>query len=316
MTELTQPQLESQPLPETPATTEQKNPEGYTALKVDVQSIPLEEIFSDSEFNCRGNLKPSDFLELSKSIAAHGLLQPITVQPWSDLKKPILKYRIVMGHCRYAACKHLKWPTIPAIVREFTSDEAFYSNVIENINRVQLNIQQEARIVRLLRERGLTAKEIQTKLKQSSQWVQVRLGFNDLPKKIQDDVLQHSFNQKALLELISLPSEPRQYKFLRQLKEKKERFEAGVQEDFDALTEDFRKAMRAKKPKTTTQISAMRNRIYDMFGPNLATRFGAWAVGAISSDEFEEDLKQHALEEGCDYSRPQDLRDLALRDDI
>lgn len=57
---------------------------------------------------------PHDIELLAQSIASQGLLQPIVVarQPRSN------RYRVVAGELRFAACRHLGWRTISAVVVE------------------------------------------------------------------------------------------------------------------------------------------------------------------------------------------------------
>jgi len=51
--------------------------------------------------------------QIAQSIAAHGLLQPIVLVP----KLNESCYDILAGHLRFAACRHLGWKTVPAVVR-------------------------------------------------------------------------------------------------------------------------------------------------------------------------------------------------------
>lgn len=293
-----------------------EGPKGYTSDEEVVHQIPIDEILSDSVFNCRGELKFADWSELAKAISKVGLLQAITVQPFTSPTDPKIKYRIVMGHCRYAACKSLKWPTIKAIIREFSADDGFLANALENLVRAQLNIKQESKVVKLLKDRGLTQKQIQDKLEKTSQWVQIRLGYNTLPEKIQEDLLVNNYSQKSLLELISIPSEPRRYKYLRTLKEKKEAAENAVDNQYAELMTPFEKQQRARKFRSPAELDAMKNRLYDAFDANLATRALAWAAGIISTAELYDDCEKYSAEYGYDFQRPKDERDKSNRDDV
>ena len=79
-----------------------------------IYDIPLAEIFSDDEFNCRGQIAPLDVLDLAKSIQQVGLQQPIIAQPWSEIHGK--HWRIVSGHRRYKACLVASLKSIKAIV--------------------------------------------------------------------------------------------------------------------------------------------------------------------------------------------------------
>ncbi|MCX7934011.1 MAG: ParB N-terminal domain-containing protein, partial [Planctomycetota bacterium] len=54
----------------------------------------------------------SDVEQVARSIASHGLLQPIVVT-----RTPLGRYEVVAGHLRLEACKSLGWKRIPAVVR-------------------------------------------------------------------------------------------------------------------------------------------------------------------------------------------------------
>ena len=48
--------------------------------------IPLKEVYSDNDFNCRGPIAPIDVAELAQDIQMNGLQFPITVQPAEDVE--------------------------------------------------------------------------------------------------------------------------------------------------------------------------------------------------------------------------------------
>ena len=77
--------------------------------------------------------------ELSESIRAHGLVQPITIRPMPDGH-----YQIVAGERRWRACKLLTWHEIPAIVRDLDDEAASAIMLAENIGRKDLNPIEEA----------------------------------------------------------------------------------------------------------------------------------------------------------------------------
>jgi len=67
-------------------------------------------------------LDAQDIDQLAKSIALHGLLQPIVVAQRPGEEEV---YDVVAGHLRFAACQKLGWSTIPAEVQQSSapSDE-------------------------------------------------------------------------------------------------------------------------------------------------------------------------------------------------
>ena len=76
--------------------------------------------------------------ELAASIKEHGIFQPIIV------KKSIKGYEIVAGERRYRASKIAGLKTIPAIIRDFTDSQMMEIALLENLQRENLNVIEEA----------------------------------------------------------------------------------------------------------------------------------------------------------------------------
>jgi len=89
--------------------------------------IPIDKI-KPSRFRLI-DLNQSAVMELTKSIKASGLLQPIMVKPSGE------NYELVFGLHRLEACKRLGWRKIQAIVKPVSDEEAFLASLIENIQR-------------------------------------------------------------------------------------------------------------------------------------------------------------------------------------
>lgn len=75
---------------------------------------------------------------LAQSIAEHGVLQPITVRKSDD------GYTIVMGERRFRACKLAGFTTIPAMVRDYKDTEILEVQIIENLQRKDVEPTEEA----------------------------------------------------------------------------------------------------------------------------------------------------------------------------
>ena len=100
--------------------------------------------------------------ELTESIRAHGVLQPILVQ------KNGSSYEILVGERRWRAARMAGLKEIPAIVKDVDKQEAAEIALIENIQREDLNSVEEARAYRsLLDEFGLTQEELASRVSKS-----------------------------------------------------------------------------------------------------------------------------------------------------
>lgn len=94
--------------------------------------------------------------ELSASIAARGVIQPVIVRPL-----PGGRYQLVAGERRWRAAQKAKLHEIPALVRELTEREVMALALIENLQREDLNPIEEARAYhRLAEQEGMTQADI------------------------------------------------------------------------------------------------------------------------------------------------------------
>ena len=154
-----------------------------------------------------------DVSSLADSIAAQGVLQPLSVVPNG---KPD-KYVVLAGHRRHAAAKKAKLATVPCIVRhDLVDDEAGQIAVMiaENIERSDLSAVEESRGVQLLMDLGLSPVAIATNTGMSSKRVRERVKITRLSDetraKLADHavtladavfIADHAKNEKDLAEL-------------------------------------------------------------------------------------------------------------------
>ena len=119
------------------------------------QNIPLDRIQADTS-QPRDHFNDEKLAELSASIRAHGVLQPITVRPVGPNA-----YRIIAGERRWRAAGLAGLKEIPALVRDIEEGEQLELALIENIQREDLNpIEIATAFHRLATERQLNHEQI------------------------------------------------------------------------------------------------------------------------------------------------------------
>ena len=101
--------------------------------------VPLEDLVP-GQYQPRNKMHKDTLEELSKSIKAQGVLQPILAR-----KKASKGYEIVVGERRWRAAQLAGLKTIPTIVKELNNDEAAKIALIENLQREDLNAMDQAR---------------------------------------------------------------------------------------------------------------------------------------------------------------------------
>jgi ParB/RepB/Spo0J family partition protein len=101
------------------------------------------------------------------------------------------EFLLVAGHRRHAAIVALGWETTPVDeIVDLDEDEAFEIQLLENVQRVQLEPLQAARGLRLLMKRrdGASAAEVARSIGLSPAWVRRHLKLLELPDEVQQRV--------------------------------------------------------------------------------------------------------------------------------
>lgn len=113
------------------------------AAPAEANGKPLEiqlELIDRNPFQTRTTFDPAKLTELSQSIAATGVVQPIIVRPLAGGR-----YQLINGERRLLASKEAGKSTIPAIVRHVSDELAMEMTIVENLQRADLNPMEQAR---------------------------------------------------------------------------------------------------------------------------------------------------------------------------
>lgn len=129
----------------------------------------------------RKSFNNNTLLELTSSIKQKGVLQPIIVTKISNHK-----YQIIAGERRFLAAKLAGLAFIPAIVRKLEAKEAAEIAIIENVQRDDLNIMEEARAYqKLIDLYKYSQQEVAEKVGKSRSHITNILRLNNLESEIQ-----------------------------------------------------------------------------------------------------------------------------------
>lgn len=151
--------------------------------------IPLDEILTDDEFNCRGTIDPVSVGELSASIDAEGLLVPVLVMPYAAVWKTDPTWKCIAGHRRIAACRLLKHKEIECNVIEAVDDKtARRKNLQENLGRKDLTPTQEMRAIVAIYGESPDRAAVAEDLGVSRKWLNDRLAILKLSSEIHEKV--------------------------------------------------------------------------------------------------------------------------------
>jgi ParB family chromosome partitioning protein len=122
--------------------------------------------------------------ELAASIGHHGIIQPLLVRPHPD--KPD-HFQLIAGERRWRAAQLAKKHDVPVVVRETTEQQAAEMALIENIQRQDLNIIEEAEgYQRLMSEFDYTQEALANVVGKSRSHLANTMRLLNLPNKIKD----------------------------------------------------------------------------------------------------------------------------------
>jgi len=125
-----------------------------------------------------------DITELKMSIQEKGILQPLLVRPFKS------KYEVIVGSRRFEAAKSLGLKHIPVIVRPMSDTEALSLSLVENIQRTDLELEEEAegvlKLMKLDPKRFQNAKAVAKVLGRSENAVRELLEAYELTFKLRE----------------------------------------------------------------------------------------------------------------------------------
>jgi ParB family chromosome partitioning protein len=131
----------------------------------------------------RRSFDETELSELTDSIRARGVIQPLIVRP--DPASPG-RYEIVAGERRWRAAQRARLHDVPVILRDYTDTEVLEVAIIENIQRADLNPIDEAAAYRQLMDRfGHSQDQLATALGKSRSHVANQIRLLSLPEEIQ-----------------------------------------------------------------------------------------------------------------------------------
>lgn len=168
------------------------NQSGLTELRIDK--------IQPGKYQPRQVFDQEDLEELAVSIRHNGLIQPVIVRLVAKDR-----YELIAGERRWRASQIAGLEVIPAIIRDFSDEEALAVSLIENIQRKDLNIVEEAQgYKRLIDEFGLTHEALASVTGKSRSNISNTLRLLNLSPEVLDYLMQRKLDMghaRALLPL-------------------------------------------------------------------------------------------------------------------
>src|ERR1700735_69846 len=147
------------------------------------REIPVD-LIERNPFQTRAAVDEGSLKELSASIAATGVVQPILVRPLADNR-----FQLIAGERRWLASQMAAKATVPAILRHVSDEQAMEITIVENLQRTDLNPMEQARAYdRLSREFKMTQEQMAQRTGKDRASVANFLRLLRLPVEVQGKV--------------------------------------------------------------------------------------------------------------------------------
>ena len=233
--------------------------------------IALDKLIS-GKFQPRKNFNQDTLKELADSIKAQGIIQPILVRMISNNQ-----YEIIAGERRWQAAKIANLKEVPVIIKDVSDSTALAMALIENIQREDLNVIEEARgIKRLIDEFNITHEEAAEAVGKSRTTVSNILRLLNLCEHAQKALETKKIEMghaRAILSLSLIDQTKMCQKIINQ--------QLTVREVEKAVSKGETKKIPSKQSKDN-DIKRMENELSDRFGTNISISHKQSGKGSIN----------------------------------
>ena len=190
-------------------------PSTPSAITSGVRDVPVAAI-SPNPRQPRHKIDPETLRELADSIKEHGLIQPLIVTPAPDSTELAPRYQLIAGERRWTAAKLAGMANVAVIVRGATPQEMLELALVENIQRADLNVLEEASAYKqLMDDFGLTQEQIASKVGKNRTTITNALRLLKLPEEVRAALADESISEGHARAILTVTDEKQQIQLLR-----------------------------------------------------------------------------------------------------
>ena len=224
-----------------------------------IQKINISQIIPNPS-QPRKNFKDGDLKELSLSIKNQGLIQPIIVKPTTDNQ-----FQIIAGERRWRASQLNGMHEIDCVVKDLDDINVLEAALIENIQREDLNVIEEANAYKgLIEIKGINNENLAKLIGKSSSYVSNILRLLELDIEIQEMVISGDLSMGHARALIGVPDA---------IKKAKEIIEKKLSvRQVEKITSEFKKN-KPKKISKDPNIIDLEKELSDKIGLRTSIQF-------------------------------------------
>ena len=172
-----------------------------------METLRLDQIYPNPD-QPRKHFHQGKLEELAQSIKASGLMEPLIVVPRGD------RYMIIAGERRWRACGIAGIAEIPIRIIDVDDRKVAELSLLENLQREDLNLIEEAKAYQGLISMGLTQAELAEKMGIMQEWrIQERLNLLKLSDTYQDCVAKGILSPSQGQEVSRVPQDKQRFVF-------------------------------------------------------------------------------------------------------
>lgn len=221
--------------------------------------IPVNEI-RPNPYQPRKVFNDEALKELSSSIKQHGVFTPILV------KKSIQGYDLIAGERRLRASKLAGLENIPAIIVDFDDQEMMEIALLENIQREDLNVIEEAKAYeKLIQRLGYTQEQLAHRVGKSREHITNLLRLLKLPEDVQEYVVNKQLSMGHVRALLGLKTESSMRKIAKQA------IDQGLSvRKVEQIVKDTNNKKTVEKPKKDIYVKAAKEKLQEFFQTSIS----------------------------------------------
>ncbi|HIF9106155.1 ParB/RepB/Spo0J family partition protein [Photobacterium damselae] len=213
------------------------------------------------KYQPRKDMADEALAELTESIRAQGIIQPIIVRELTNTH-----FEIIAGERRWRAARQAGLKQVPCIVKSVDDRATMAIALIENIQREDLNVMEEAQALeRLQSEFSLTHQQLAQAVGKSRTAVSNLLRLNQLATEVKHLVETKQIEMGHARALLALPTE--QQLAIAQIVVSKA---LTVRETEALVKKQLEPQVEAKKVTKNPAVEAIENRLSEQFGTPVA----------------------------------------------
>lgn len=221
--------------------------------------------------------------ELSVSIKENGILQPLLVRV-----KTNGKYELVAGERRLRAAKFADLKEVPVVLKELSDRQTLQVALIENIQREDLNIVEEAEAYQVLMEKyTMTQKELSESIGKNRSTVANYLRILNLPLDMKEDIKSRELSMGHARALCGITDLPTQRNIFSKIKKNK----LSVRETEDLIRELIGIKENKKQEKKLVTLSPVELNLRDVLKTkvkiNGSEKKGKFVIDYYSKTDFD-----------------------------